>query len=49
MNQEAASPKQAYNVKLPENYYSKPDYGYWYAYRLIDKSLSGEETPTESY
>jgi len=49
MNQVAASPEQIYNVKIPENYYSKPEYSYWYDYRLIDKSLSGEETPTEIF
>jgi len=46
MNKEAATLKQGYNVKLSENYYSKPEYSYWYDYRLIDKSTTGEETPT---
>jgi len=49
MKKVAATLKQGYNVKLPENYYSKPEYSYWYGYRLIDQSLSGDETPTERF
>jgi hypothetical protein len=49
MRQEAKFPEQAYRVKLPENYYSKTDYSYWYGYRLIDQSISGEGTPTERF
>ncbi len=49
MNQVAAAQEQIYNVELPENYYSKPDYSYWYNYRLIDKSFSGNPTATERF
>jgi len=49
MNQLIGSAEQVHSVKLPEDYYSKPDYSYWYNYRLIDKSFSGEQTPTERF
>jgi len=49
MNKEAVTPKYAYSVNLPENYYSKPDYTYWYDFRLIDKSNGDEPTPTERF
>jgi len=49
MNQESASAEQVGSIKLPEDYYSKPEYSYWYNYRLIDKSFSGEQTPTERF
>ena len=48
MNQQVTSTQQSYSINIPENYYSKPDYS-WYDKRLIDKSYSGEATPTERF